>query len=266
MRDVLGLSFNNGQEKIFERRIAERISELKMADVYNYYLALKHRYKEIELINLLERLNINETFFYREEEKLNAFKDEIFPALVTEKSPADRLIHIWSAGCSTGEEPFTIAMMLKEKLEEISMERPPEVRIMATDINGMSLASARKGVYDDWSIRRLPDYYIEKYTTKRNGNFEISDDIKKMVEFLPLNLNDTDLWVKKRGFSFDVIFCRNVLMYFSPERARAIINGFFKVLKKGGVLFVASTESVSRHTDLFETRNVNGSFIYEKVL
>lgn len=265
MKDTLGLEFSNGQEKVFEKKIAERIEELQMADIFNYYLALKHRYKEIELINLLERLNINETYFYREEDKLKALKNQVFPGLIDSKSNADRFIHIWSAGCSTGEEPFTIAMMLKEKIEENPDAESTQVRIMATDINRLSLAAARRGVYDEWSVRHLPEIYIEKYTTRRNGTFEVSDELKKMIEFLPLNLNDTESWIKKRGFFFDIIFCRNVLMYFSQDRARAVIDGFAKVLRKGGFLFVASTESVTRHSDLFAARKIEGSFIYEKV-
>lgn len=265
MRDTLGLEFSNGQEKVFEKKIAERIEELQMADIFNYYLALKHRYKEIELINLLERLNINETYFYREEDKLKALKDQVFPMLIDSRPTKDRLVHIWSAGCSTGEEPFTIAMMLKEKLEETPDDKYPQVRIMATDVNRLSLSAARKGVYGEWSVRHLPKAYIDKYTTRRNGSFEVSEELKRMIEFLPLNLNDTESWVKKRGFLFDIIFCRNVLMYFSQDRARAVIDGFAKVLRKGGFLFVASTESVTRHSDLFETRKVDGSFIYEKI-
>ncbi len=264
MCETLGLSFYNGQGKVFEKRVAERIEELKLADIYNYYLALKHRYKEIELINLIEKLNISETYFYREEEKLNAFKDYIFPELINGKSTNDNLIHIWSAGCSTGEEPFTLAMMLKEKLEDINPSKIPNVRIMATDINEISLSRARKGAYDDWSMRHLPKYYIDKYTTKKNGTYEVTEDLKKMVEFLPLNLNNIDLWIKKRGFTFDVIFCRNVLMYFSADRAKAVIEGFYKILDDDGVLLVASTESASRHSDLFKIKKVENSFVYTK--
>jgi len=264
MRDTLGLAFSNEQEKVFEKKISERIEELQMADIFNYYLALKHRYKEIELINLLEKLNINETYFYREEDKLEALKNQVFPSLVNNRSKSDRFIHIWSAGCSTGEEPFTIAMMLKEKLEENPDIKSPRVRIMATDINGLSLAAARRGIYNDWSVRHLPKRYIDKYICRKNGGFEVIEELKRMVEFVPLNLNDTESWERRRGFFFDIVFCRNVLMYFSPERAKAVIEGFAKVLRKGGFLFVASTESVTRHSSLFETRKVNGSFVYEK--
>jgi chemotaxis protein methyltransferase CheR len=120
-------------------------------------------------------------------------------------------------------------------------------------------------VYDEWSVRHLPKAYIDKYTIRRNGGFEVSDELKKMVEFVPLNLNDIESWVTKRGFFFDIIFCRNVLMYFSQDRARAVVDGFAKVLRRGGFLFVASTESVTRHSDLFAARKIEGSFIYEKV-
>jgi chemotaxis protein methyltransferase CheR len=114
-------------------------------------------------------------------------------------------------------------------------------------------------------VRHLPKYYIDKYTTKKDGTYEVTEDLKKMVEFLPLNLNNIDLWIKKRGFTFDVIFCRNVLMYFSSNRAKAVIEGFYKILKNDGVLLVATTESVTRHSNLFKMKKVNNSFVYEKV-
>ncbi|MBN1880813.1 MAG: protein-glutamate O-methyltransferase CheR [Deltaproteobacteria bacterium] len=262
VQEITGLKLKDEQLGIFSRKLAERISELGFETPFTYYLAVKHRYKDIELVNLIDKMKISETFFFREEEQLAALKDRVLPEIA--QRVGTRTIRIWSAGCSTGEEAYTLAILC----QELKRERPDlpdmKVTIIASDINEIALDSARIGKYSQWAIRHLPSRFMGTYVSTKNGGFEVIPELREMIQFIPINLNDVASWEARRDFHFDVVFCRNVLMYFSDQRVPEVVRGISHVLDENGYLFTASTESLMRHTTIFKPMKIMNTFVYKK--
>ena len=262
VQEITGLKLKEEQLEVFSKKLAERISELGFETPFTYYLALKHRYKDTELVNLINKMKINETYFFREEEQLAVLKERVLPEIA--QRTGARPIRIWSAGCSTGEEAYTLAILCRE----LKRERPEfpdlEVSIVASDINEIALDSARIGKYNHWAIRHLPSRFVGSYVSTKNGGFEVAPELREMIKFIPINLNDVTSWETRRDFHFDIVFCRNVLMYFSDHRVPEVIRGFFRVLDEDGYLFTASTESLIRHTTIFKPMKVMNAFVYIK--
>jgi chemotaxis protein methyltransferase CheR len=254
----------NGRAKVFEKKVAERQRELGIENPFSYYLYVKHRAPETEVVELFDRLAVNETYFYREERQFVVFKEEIMRPHLESRPAGNRTIRIFSAGCSTGEEPYTMAMIALDLFGDLLTAGVLTMKIIGCDINTKSLRAAKAARYDAWSIRYLPKHYREKYMNEVDGFWEIDDRVKSLVEFYPINLNDTQSWVRRPDFSFDAIFCRNVLMYFSGDRARVLADGLFDVLCPDGFLFTASTESVARHSGRFAAERINDVLIYRK--
>jgi chemotaxis protein methyltransferase CheR len=175
-----------------------------------------------ELDILAGCLTIGETYFFREPNGFEALKTEILPALISARRGKDQRLRIWSAGCATGEEPYSIAMLLQRMIADLPKWH---VTILATDINPEFLRTAARGVYGDWSFRSVPAGIKEKYFTRTGeGKFEISGTIKKMVTFAPLNLaEDPYPSLVNNTNALDIIFCRNVLMYFAPHQIQKVI-------------------------------------------
>ena len=262
VQEIAGLKLKDEQLGIFSRKLTERISELGFETPFTYYLAVKYRYRDTELVHLIDRMNISETYFFREEEQLAALKDRVLPEIA--KTAGKRMIRIWSAGCSTGEEAYTLAILCRELKRERPELSDMKVTIVASDINEIALDSARIGAYSHWAIRHLPSQYVGTYISTKNGGVEVSPELRDMIRFVPINLNDVASWDTRRDFHFDVVFCRNVLMYFSDERVPEIIRGFSRVLDEDGYLFTASTESLMRHTTLFSPMKIMNTFAYKK--
>ena len=262
VQETTGLKLKEEQLKMFSRKLAERISELGFETPFTYYLAVKHRYKNTELVNLIDKMKISETYFFREEEQLAVLKERVLPEIA--QRAGARPIRIWSAGCSTGEEAYTLAILCRE----LKRERPEfpdlKVTIIASDINEIALDSARIGKYSHWAIRHLPSRFVGTYVSTKNGGFEVAPELREMIKFVPINLNDVASWETRRDFRFDVVFCRNVLMYFADRRVPEVIRGFYRVLEKDGYLFTASTESLIRHTTIFKLMKVMNAFVYTK--
>lgn len=264
VHEVTGVAMVNGRAAVLRKKVAERQNELGIDNPFSYFLFMKHRAPDTEVVELLDRLAVSETYFYREEGQFAVFREEVLGHVFDSGSAGDRRITILSAGCSTGEEPYTVAMLILERFGTIIEAGDVRVKIVGCDINIKSLRHARTARYEDWSVRHLPKGHRDKYLVRKDGYWEVDDRAKRLVEFLPINLNDTPSWVRRPGFSFDVVFCRNVLMYFSSDRAPFLVNGLCDVLNPGGFLFTASTESVLRHTDRFAAERINGVFIYRK--
>jgi len=262
VQEVTGLELKEEQLEIFSRRLAERISELGFETPFNYYLAVKHRYKDTELVNLIDKMKISETYFFREEDQLVALKEWVIPKIA--RKAGNGPIRIWSAGCSTGEEAYTLAILCRELKRENPEFAHLRFTIIASDINEIALDSARIGKYSHWAIRHLPPRFVGTYVSTKNGGFEVAQELREMIRFIPVNLNDVASWDERRDFRFDVVFCRNVLMYFSDRRVPEIIRGFHRVLEGDGYLFTASTESLMRHTTIFKPIKMMNTFVYTK--
>lgn len=212
---------------------------------------------------LASRLTISETYFWREPHSFEALEEHILPGLIRSREKGDRRLRIWSAGCSTGEEPYSIAIAVRRLLP---VDQDWRVSILATDINPRILRSAKAGSYGKWSFRGVPVWLKKRYF-RRHGDdrWEILPEIRKMVSFAYLNLAD-DVYPSPLNdtLAMDIVFCRNVLMYFSPERATRVGRGLHASLVDGGWLMVGACELSQQIFPQFAPVNFPGAVVYRK--
>ena len=209
---------------------------------------------------LLNLVTIQETYFFRDQAQFMALQRYVLPELVKARSRMGEPLRIWSAGCSTGEEPYTIAMVLAESIAGVASPPP---YILATDVSQGALAVARRGIYGERSLRSTPEHYRERFFTRDGETYILNGAIKEMVEFRPFNLMSTP-YPGARGPGWDVIFCRNVTIYFKPETTKAVVRRFYESLWEGGYLFTGFSESLRYLSRDFLTIQVGGVFLYQR--
>ncbi|MCL5422872.1 MAG: protein-glutamate O-methyltransferase CheR [Nitrospirae bacterium] len=258
IRDHCGIFFDDGSRFLLERRLSKRLRLHHLKDFRDYYrLLLYDKKKEEELTAVIDILTVNETFFFREQNQLKAFSDEILPEIRETKKEKKRL-RIWSAGCSTGEEPYTIAMLILE----YGRLQGWDIDILGSDINQRVLTAARRGVYRKNSFRTAEQYFRQKYFIEEDGSFVISEDVKRLVSFSCLNLLDP-FKVKFMG-QMDVIFCRNVLIYFDHAARKKVADNFFDNLVEGGYLLLGHAESLMNISTSFALKHLKSDMVYQK--
>lgn len=259
-----GLYFSDDSKYLLEKRLGRRLLEANFKSFREYYQFLKfNRNREEELEEIMNLLTTNETYFFREAYQLNAFSDEIIPEIAEKRSatPLGKRLRIWSAGCSTGEEPYTIAMLLLEK----EMMKGWQIDIVATDISQRVLKHARQGIYVENSFRMTDKYYKLKYFTRQEDNrYRINDNVRKMVSISHLNLLDHPRLAMLGRF--DIIFCRNVIIYFDQSAKKKVIGSFHSSLKDGGFLLLGHSESLMNITTDFNLRHFKNDMVYQKPL
>ncbi len=257
-----GLHFEEKKIYFVKKRLATRMNILGIESPKEYLWRLKYgdpNGKEFqELINLL---TTNETYFFREFDQLAVFAENCLQEVCAAKEREDRKqLRIWSAGCSTGEEPYTLSIIL---LEMVDRYHTWDVEIIATDIDTKVLQKARKGVYSKRSVKDVPEEYLEKYFIKDGDSYKVKYIVKKPVKFRHLNLMDEKKMRLMSGMDF--IFCRNVLIYFDENSRRAVVSNFYESLNNGGYIFLGHSESMSRISSAFKLRRKNGLIVYQKV-
>ncbi len=212
---------------------------------------------------LAAHLTINETYFWREPLTFEALEQKILPELVKERRNKGKHIRIWSAGCSAGEEPYSIAIALKRIIPDIN---DWHITILATDISPNALQKARSGIYGKWSFRGTPDWLLNNYFKPvGKGLFELVPSIKKMVNFQYLNLAENIYpSTTNSTHQMDIVYCRNVLMYFTQQRFRQIGFALYNSLVYGGYLVVSSSELSVNNFPEFEPVNIPGFVLYRK--
>jgi chemotaxis protein methyltransferase CheR len=215
-----------------------------------------------ELRQLLNEITIGETCLFRSQPQLDALRNVILPEIVAEASKQiSKRLRIWSAGCSTGEESYTLAMSLLE--ESRRLLKGWTVEILATDLNDRSLEAAKAGVYGDYALRSTPDYFKRKYFSAVDGNkLQVSPEVKKLITFSRLNLQDDSKMLFVKGI--DLIFCCNVLIYFDGASKAKVIRHFFSNLSAGGYLFLGTSESLMKLNDQFHLVHFPGTIGYWK--
>lgn len=253
--EYCGLNYLNNLPSL-EMKTAKRLQELDLTSMWSYLRVLEESKAEWDL--LIEVLTINETYFYREDKQLLVFQHKVLPSVLSTKPTQP--IKVWSAACSTGEEPYSLAMTVVDS----GMYSSNEVRIVGTDINKKVLQFATAGMYSKRSLsfRRIPQTWLETYFTDVTDEYEVRDTIKQMVSFKYLNLLDEEKMSDEQ--EYDVIFCRNVFIYFDQETIKKIATSFYHSLKKGGLLFLGHAETISNMGIGFETINTDGTFYYRK--
>jgi len=261
----MGLHYPVNHWSDLERGIKAAVPALGMKNVetcVRHILSASLARPQIEV--LARHLTVGETYFFREKKVLHILEERIFPELIRACAHEGRTLRIWSAGCCTGEEPYTIAMML-DRLIHPSAEW--NAIILATDINPAFLQKATDGLYNDWSFRDAPVWMKGRYFKKRkNGQFEILPDIRKRVTFSYLNLAENTYPSAANGTdATDVIFCRNVMMYFDEPEQRRLVDKFYRCLNPDGYLFVGHAESLLGLTDTFSMVHRNSGTAYQRV-
>ncbi|WP_251554527.1 CheR family methyltransferase [Neobacillus muris] len=254
--DYCGLRYSD-RLSVLKDRISKRVKELGLS-FWEYCGYLRTTPAEWDL--LVELLTINETYFYREENQLNECCLNVLPQI--KNKPRNRPIRIWSAACSTGEEPYTLAMLIQETGQFL----PGSVEIIATDIDKKVLKKAEKGWYHQGSFafRRIPDNLMRKYFVENEGGYQVNSFTRNMVQFKHLNLLDSG----KAGHigQVDVIFCRNVLIYFDQQTTKKVIHNLHQNLVPGGYLFLGHAESITDMGMGFEKVDSEKTFYYRKEL
>lgn len=244
--DLTKIDLNAYKEKQMKRRIDTLISKNGFEGYDKYVLALKSDKKLFD--EFVNYLTINVSEFYRNPEQWDLMDKETFPELIKKFG---KNLKIWSAACSTGDEPYSLVMALSRHL---SLN---DIRIFATDIDKQVIEKAKLGLYGEKSIAGVPDDLKKKYFTQVGPSFKIADEVKARVDFKEHNLL-LDTYPK----NCDLIVCRNVLIYFTEEAKDVIFKKFFDSLKPGGVLFIGSTEQIINYKEIGFTRK--SSFFYEK--
>lgn len=212
---------------------------------------------------LASHLTVGETYFFRDKKTFEVLERQILPELIHPLKAAEKRLRIWSAGCCTGEEPYSIAMLLDRLIPDL---KEWNITVLATDIHPGFLRKASEGLYTEWSFRDAPPWIRQRYfRTEKEGRFEIVPFLKQRVTFSYLNLaEDVYPSLTNNTNAMDLIFCRNVLMYFDKERARKVIQNLFNVLVNGGWLIVSPSEASTDLFSQFATVNHPGVILYKK--
>jgi len=257
-----GIAIPSTRKYLLENRLSSRLRSLKMQSFGDYLTHLRRGAdKGREEGMLFELVTTNETSFYRNTAQLDVFQNAVLPEILEQKRAGrDQRLHVWSAGCSTGEEPYTLAIIIQEVLgAELSRWR---ALISAHDLSQAVLKAAKDGFYGDYALRTTPKDILHRYFSQDGDRFQVSPQVRRLVRFGQLNLNDAEQI--RRVERADVIFCRNVIIYFDEDMKKRVMRGFVDRLAPGGYLFIGHSETLHNLTDAFEAIRHPGAIVYKK--
>ena len=258
-----GIFIAENRKYLIENRLSGRLKELNLKSYGDYYHYLRFDPNgKGELSKLAEVVTTNETSFYRNPPQLQIFQEKVLRKLLEDGRKKNRKqLRIWSAGCSTGEEPYTLAIIILEELKaEIAAW---DIRITANDLSEAVLAAARRGLYSEYALRTTPPDIVARYFTKdSNGVFQISPQAKRLISFGPINLNDK--FALKRVERSHIIFCRNVIIYFDDDMKKRVISAFYDNLLPEGFLIIGHSESLHNISRTFKPEHYPGAIVYSK--
>ncbi len=267
LRDMIyektGIMFEDRKRIFIQTRLARRLPEVGCDDAREYYRYL--RYQDTsgeEWQALIDSVTTNETYFFREFPQLQCFADQALPNITDPKrASGDYTLNIWSAACSTGDEPYTLAIILKACLDDFNKWR---IKLDATDIDTNVLASAKRAIYSSRGVKDVPEEYLSQYFKMQLGQYQVVDEIKNMVQLSQVNLMDRQAMRRYRNYNF--IFCRNVLIYFNDASRKQVLSSFYDALVPGGYIFLGHSESVGRISAAFEMVRLGEDIAYRKPL
>ncbi|CAK0766656.1 Chemotaxis protein methyltransferase 2 [Gammaproteobacteria bacterium] len=255
-----GIFFEDNKRYFVDKRLMERIEVTKNDNFRNYFVTLRFQSSGEELQTLINLMTVNETYFFREEYQFQCMVRSLLPELVQHRRRDDS-IRIWSLPSSSGEEPYSIAIYLLEHWAPVD---DYNIELIASDIDTKILTKARQGIYEERSLTHLPEAIRRKYFRNTGiGKYEISEDLKESVDFTQVNL--ADLTQMRAYRSFDLIFCRNLLIYYDDESRRIAAEALFNALRPGGFICLGHSESMSRITSLFSVRKFPEAIVYQKL-
>ena len=261
--DKSGIGFDERKRKQLEEIVGTRCKVLGLNHINDYFKLLRiPSVKEQEFSTLMDILTIQESFFFRHKAQFHALRHFCLPPLINKKRMDQGKINIWSAGCANGEEAYSIAMLIRELVfDDFQME----FHIKGTDISRQALRKAREGVYTERAIRGLAPHYLDRYFTKQGDRYLLCADIRTMVEFEYFNLSEEPFKMDTMP-RWDIIFCRNVIIYFTHNHSRKLMKNFYGSMAGGGFLFAGFSETMRYLNDDFIPIRMDDAFIYQKPL
>ena len=257
-----GIFIAENRKYLIENRLSNRIKELNLKTFGEYYYFLRFdATRKEELTKLFEVITTNETSFFRNPPQLKVFQDKVLPMTLEEiRKKGVKKLRIWSAGCSTGEEPYTLSIILHEVLKtELSSW---DIKITANDLSEAVLRAARQGRYNEYALRTTPKEIIDKYFIKRESVYDVQPKLKTLINFAPINLSDR--LMLKRNERSHIIFCRNVIIYFDDEMKKQVIESFYDNLLPGGCMLIGHSESLHNISRTFKPEHHVGTIVYRK--
>ena len=237
-----GINLHEGKKELVSSRLGKRLREGNFKSFADYYRYVTTEEGTDELVRMIDSISTNLTYFFREESHFQKLR-AILTGMLGKAGPSGRppKLRIWSAGCSTGEEPYSLAITIKECLGE----KTPDATILATDISTSVLKTASSGIYSEEKLKNISPIIIKKYFQygcgKWTGSYRSKKDIREMIKFVRFNLMETP----PAQYMFDIIFCRNVMIYFDKPTQNALTNRFYDCLEKGGYFFIGHSESLT---------------------
>jgi len=259
--DYLGINLKDTKQLMVRNRLIRKIKALRFKDFNEYLDFIENPQNESHFQEFVNAITTNKTDFFREHKQFEILRDEILPELEEHQRQANgqRYLRVWSAACSTGEEPYTIAMVLKDYFEE---KKDWKYKILATDINSQVLEQSQLGVYPVSALEPIPQEQLRKYFLKGVGNqegfFQVKPELKEVVVFKQLNLFTPEYPFRK---GVDIIFCRNTAIYFDKIKKIELFHQFYQWLKPGGYMFIGHSESLNNIHQEFKFYKNN---IYKK--
>jgi chemotaxis protein methyltransferase CheR len=257
-----GIFVDVKRKYLFESRFSKRLNELGLSSFADYIKYLKFDMKKAEeLTKLFEMVTTNETSFCRDMKQLDAFQANVLKEKIDEQRKAGKLeLNIWSAGCSSGEEPYTLSILLHESLK---MELPRwKINITAVDLSKAMIQRAQKGVYGDYAFKTTPDNIKSKYFKKDPEGWKVKPEVQRLVKFQQMNLNDSR--ALKRVPRSHIVFCRNVVIYFDIEMKKRVVGSFYDNLLPGGYLMLGHSETLHKVSQTFKPVYHPGTIAYKK--
>ncbi len=264
LRDLVyeksGIYFLDNKAYLLENRLRNRLRELNLSTFEDYYYYLQYGERAAdELFSLFDAVTTNETSFFRNQPQLEMLKSLLRSEHLSGARRSETL-RVWSAGCSTGEEPYTIAITILEQKEALRETRP--FTIIGTDISRKALLSAETAIFNSYAMRYVDAPIREKYFIRKKNSFAVNDAVRGCVKFEFMNLNDAQSY-RKLG-RMDIIFCRNVLMYFGEDMKKRVAIHFHDVLKPGGHLFLGHSEYLHPVSKALKPIVLPGTIVYQK--
>ena len=254
-----GIQFEDSKRYFVDKRLVERIEATDSGNFRTYFTLLRFQSGGEELQALTNTMTVNETYFFREEYQFKCLVNSLLPEIV-KKKPVDSTLRIWSIPSSSGEEPYSIALYLTEYWPDIAHW---DVELISSDIDTSILKKARAGKYSERSVQHLPAVLLQRHFRRtHDGEYQISDDLRQAVEFSRVNLSEPADTRHYRGF--DVIFCRNLLIYFDDLSRQKAAEAIYDALNPGGYICLGHAESMSRITSLFRVRKFPEAIVYQK--
>ncbi len=257
VREWLGFNVDDARHEALSEVLARRLDAVRMP-ASAYLEALEHGRDPAELRALASELTVTETYFFRNRDQFRALSELVLPERMAIRGPI-RTLRLLSAGCASGEEPYSLAIVVQERAPDPSWD----VSIRAADVNPVMLERAARATYSPWALRETPPETRDRWFKRTGRDYVLDPGIRRRVSFHERNLaaDDCDLGPVE---SCDVIFCRNVLMYFTPERARAVVDRLTRVLSPGGYLFLGHAETLRGLSNDYHLRHTHGTFYYQR--